>query len=143
MTDLLQPDVILDHISFRQVIASEDGLSISVLALSTLNELYYVHGTRASTAVLPQFTASAVPIRRNVGLISTQYNHAANASEVVYVDTSNELKHLWRDTATGLWSEQVIHVPAPSGIMRQVSFCRSHAPLIVWQFSRVCQSNQS
>ncbi|KDQ59182.1 hypothetical protein JAAARDRAFT_655196 [Jaapia argillacea MUCL 33604] len=105
------PVVILPDVSFQQVVASEDNHKISIFALSKFGDLYYIEGTRKSSTGTPKFTASTYPIRKGVGILSTQYNAAVNACEAMYVDSSSQLKHLWRDSQTGTWSEQTIHVP--------------------------------
>ncbi|KAJ7042245.1 hypothetical protein C8F04DRAFT_1390695 [Mycena alexandri] len=109
-----EPDVLLPDISFKQVVAAEHSLNVSLLAVSTSNKLYYIHGVRKSTGVSPTFGISGTvfPIRQHISIISTQYNASINASEVMLVDSTNKLKHVLRDAGSGMWTEHVIHVPS-------------------------------
>jgi hypothetical protein len=108
--------VILGDISFKQVVASEkavdsDRSQVSVFAVSTAGELYFIEGTRAKRGVVPTFKTTGIPIRRDIGFLSTQYNPDADASEVVYVSTnSSRVKHMLRDQKSSMWTEQAIHV---------------------------------
>ncbi|KAJ7101244.1 hypothetical protein B0H15DRAFT_796081 [Mycena belliarum] len=110
----LEPDVYLHDISFKQVIASERGLNVSLLAVSISDELYYIHGVRKSTGVSPIFETSGTvfPIRQHVSIISTQYNASINATEVMLVDSAGELKHMLKDVGSGMWTQHEIHVPS-------------------------------
>jgi len=109
--------VILPDDSFRQIVASENKHKICVFALSMSGDLYYIEGERKTDAGTPTFTASPYPIRKDIGIISTQYNAAVNASETLYVNSANQLKHIWRDSQTHTWSEQAIHVPTTNSVI--------------------------
>ena len=89
----------------------KDKSQVSLYAVSTSGRLYFIQGIRDKRGHVPTFTCSGVPIRRDISLLSTQFNPAVNASEVVYVSTKNtQLRHMIRDPKTTMWTERVVHV---------------------------------
>ncbi|KAI5798600.1 hypothetical protein FPQ18DRAFT_420557 [Pyronema domesticum] len=112
---------VLKGIDFSQVVGREKALSeyetmMTIFALSTDGELYYVEGSRTlnteGTEMVMNFhTVSAIPIRSEVAQISAQFNASNNASELLYSSTTgNEIKHLMRDPTTSMWSETALTV---------------------------------
>jgi hypothetical protein len=108
--------VILGDISFKQVVASEkkkigsNKSRISVFAVSTAGEMYFIEGTRNETGVEITFETMAVPIRRDIGFLSAQYNPDIDASEAVYACANgSQVKHILRDPTSTMWTERTVH----------------------------------
>ncbi len=107
------PVVILPGLAFEQVVVSESNLTITVLAVTTHGQLYYVQGVRQSEGKIPTFFASGIPIHEGVERLSTLYNAKTNACEVLYVGQgSNQIVHLVKDITTSLWLEKPLLVSA-------------------------------
>lgn len=106
------PQVVLPSTAFKQIVASQNGLTLVVLAVSASNDMYYIKGTRAkpnSTAIT--WEASGLPIRSDVREISTQYNVSSASVELIYVTNSNAtVKHLYLAPQSSLWQETIIAV---------------------------------
>ena len=89
---------------------------ITVLAISTSGDMYFIEGTRKYKGSLPTFAATGLPIRTGVGFLSPQYISSLGAPEVIYVETSNgQLRHLIRDPKSTLWAEQGVYVAGKEG----------------------------
>ncbi|KAI1178509.1 hypothetical protein F4777DRAFT_537964 [Nemania sp. FL0916] len=107
----------LQHISFKQVVCTEygtetSGLStINILAVSIEGDLYFIEGRRYYHDKSIVFECSGIPIRSNVRLIAAKFNGLIESSEICYVGTgSNEISHLYRDSATSNWTSNKIAV---------------------------------
>ena len=112
---------LLPEISFKQVVCSEvyeaPTSHISMFALSTHNELYFIEGTRTTQNKIIFKAPSGIPIRQGVAVMSVQYNKQSNASELLYVTDKNfnGLRHLRRDPVTTLWTENGIEIKVLPG----------------------------
>lgn len=113
------PLLLLPNIEFDQVVAAERGISatetrISVLALSTVDELYFLEGRRVlqptGEAEVSFPIVSGLPIRGGVTQISSMFNKCVGASEIIYASNANEnaLHHLIRDPSTSSWNETTL-----------------------------------
>ena len=108
--------MILPGISFQQVAAVEkildkDKSQISVFAVSVSGDMYFIQGLRPKRGKVPVFETPDVPIRTDVGFLSTQYDAALDAVQAVYVSTKDtQVQHILRDPGTTLWAGQVVHV---------------------------------
>lgn len=124
-----EPRILLPGISMREVSCAEVlgdkadtdrnvSARISLLAVSTDHDLYFIQGVRKLDDGLVSFdTYSGLPIRRNIQKISVQYNSGCRSTEVLYVskDRPNELQHLARDPHTTIWSDTKIAIRRPPG----------------------------
>jgi hypothetical protein len=126
----LPPQVALNNISFKQVVSSEkvdpanptSQTIITLFAVSDDDELYYIQGIRPFQTNKITFTASGIPIRDNVDRISTQYNAAKSATELIYLGNgTNEVFHLWLDSGL-TWQEEQILTRGPSGYIKYYAF---------------------
>ncbi|KAJ3530445.1 hypothetical protein NM688_g7706 [Phlebia brevispora] len=106
------PTVIMGDMSFKQIIASEKAGAISGgerISEGSANMYPGGDGT-GYWKKSPTFTTTAVPIRADVGFVSTQHNPSLNTTEVVYINTSSQqVHHLVRDPSS-MWSGTVLHV---------------------------------
>ncbi|KAG8708320.1 hypothetical protein FRC08_018966 [Ceratobasidium sp. 394] len=119
------PEIILPSISVKQVAASEYGETISVLAVSEQNELYFIQGARKNIDSSDiAWTYSGLPIRSNVARVSAQFNIQAGGTELMYTtNAGNEINHLWRSPDSSLWNEAAIHIlPALGAKQRVISY---------------------
>ncbi|KAL3419492.1 hypothetical protein PVAG01_09714 [Phlyctema vagabunda] len=118
----------LQGVKVKQVVCSERKLndkqtSLSIFVVSDKDELFFVNGTRTTNPFKLEFPASALPLRRNVARVSTQFSRAKGTSEVLYTGNGqSELYHLSRDQATSLWSEAQVLVPHMDKVKTQQAF---------------------
>ncbi|KAJ3535989.1 hypothetical protein NM208_g6908 [Fusarium decemcellulare] len=121
----------LPSISFSDVVCSEDRnpakpseTYISIYAISSAGELYFIQGSRKwSTNGSIELWSSGLPIRTNVSRITCRYNKKLRSSQLVYTkDGSNTLMHLLRDPDTGCWSDAAISFEAPQEVTRYNAF---------------------
>jgi hypothetical protein len=119
----------LQGIAFKQVVCSEKAIdknntALSIFAVSDRNELYYIGASRQTKPVAKfEFPASALPIRKDVTRISTQFSKVRGTSELLYLGNGqSELRHLCRDHDSSLWAESSIDVPNKGATNTQQAF---------------------
>ncbi|EGO53342.1 hypothetical protein NEUTE1DRAFT_126669 [Neurospora tetrasperma FGSC 2508] len=120
-------DVILPHITFRQVTCKETMLAnprryiLSILAVSEDDELYLIEGERDATNFgLPTFNCSGLPVRTNVAQIACHYNKQIDAIEFIYTTKrDNQISHLARDSKTGVWISTDLQVQGPGTLAKE------------------------
>lgn len=71
---------------------------------------------------MPVWSFSGIPIRADVTMMAAQRNPQLDFSQLVYVSSDRQLKHLVKDPQTTMWQEQSIHVASPTEITKCVLF---------------------
>ncbi|KAK4209163.1 hypothetical protein QBC37DRAFT_486306 [Rhypophila decipiens] len=121
-----------------QVVASQKGTTLVVLAVSASNDLYYIRGTRTksgSTTIV--WEASGLPIRSDVLEISTQYNLSSASIELIYVTNTNAtVGHLYLTPESAIWQESIIPV-RPASKQPQTLTYPAHTLSCDWAYATV------
>ncbi|KAK4096846.1 hypothetical protein N658DRAFT_331626 [Parathielavia hyrcaniae] len=114
-------EVLLRGKSIKQVVASELQVlnmtqaivsKIAIFAVTDQGELHFIEGVRDGNGDV-NLRTSGLPIRKAVHLLSSQYNSERRLCELVYViKHNNEIRHLFRDEQTSLWTDTPMVVQA-------------------------------
>lgn len=102
----------------HQVVVRDDGQNLSVWAMCSPSQLYYITGTKG-----PEYTWNA-PILFSASAVHVApiRSPARGANELFVVDQDASVTHWWQDPGTTLWQQRLLHVPQSSFLLDFESF---------------------